>query len=393
MTIFRWELGLLAMAGLAVAADQSKVGEGNARAVQISAGSPRVQQAHAYLRSRLSRIQDGKLRANTTAILSDPEVCVASKSGLTARKKEAILRKLQSEGLISSPIDERMMSGIFPPLRDEAGDCPKLPQPYSSAPGSAFGGHHSHPGGLAVHASFNLTNALSLAQGYRTVYGPDVFISEDLMIAAPIWHDWAKTMVFQWNADGTEFAEYNFGGNGKTDAWGEAGDSRTGAHHILGLAEIIKRGLPPEFLVTVASAHAAPASGNEYKVVNWIRTAAIVAGVDAVSAGYLSKDSQERLRLPAVRSWDEPGHLLVEYMLHNLSDADFVWTGPAASAADQALKKLAGKFGFDVGNVAEFNNQFRNPVLAHLTAERLLMLQSNGGTAAVAAEVTKALGR
>lgn len=285
------------------------------------------------------------------------------------------------------------MSGVFPPLRDETSDCPKPPQPYGSAPGSAFGGHHSHPGGLAVHAFFNLTNALSLAQGYRKVYGPDLFISEDLMIAAPIWHDWAKTMVFQWNADGTEFAEYNFGGNGKTDAWGEAGDSRTGAHHILGLAEIMKRGLPAEFLVTVASAHAAPASGNEYKVVNWIRTAAIVAGVDAVSAGYLSKDSQERLRLPAVRSWDEPGHLLVEYMLHNLSDADFVWTGPAASAADQALKKLAGKFGFDVGNVAEFNNQFRNPVLAHLTAERLLMLQSNGGTAAVAAEVTKALGR
>lgn len=384
---------MLAVAGLALAADQSKLGEGNARAVQISAGSPRVQQAHAYLRSRLSRIQDGKLRANTTAILTDPEVCVVSKSGLTLPKKETILRKLQSEGLISSPIDERMMSGVFPPLGDETGDCPKLPQPYTSAPGSALGGHHSHPGGLAVHASFNLTNALSLAQGYRTVYGPDVFISEDLMIAAPIWHDWAKTMVFQWNADGTEFAEYNFGGNGKTDAWGEVGDSRTGAHHILGLAEIIKRGLPAEFLVTVASAHAAPASGNEYKVVNWIRTAAIVAAVDAVSAGYLGKDSQGRLRLPAVRSWNEPGQLLVEYMLHNLSDADFVWTGPAASAIDRTLKQLAGKFGFDVGNVTEFNNQFRNPVLAHLTAERLLMLQSNGGTAAVAAEVTKALGR
>ncbi len=393
MTLFRWVLVVVPVAALSGAADQSKMGEGNARAVMLSAGSPRIQQAHSYLRSQAMRIQDGKLRANTTSILVDPDVCVTSKAVLTVQKKEAILKKLQNEGLITSTIDDRMLNGVFPPLRDEAGECPKLPQPYTSAPGSGFGGHHSHPGGLAVHASFNLTNALSLAQGYRQVYGPDVFISEDLMIAAPLWHDWAKTMVFQWNSDGTEFAEYNFGGNGKTDAWGGAGDSRTGAHHILGLAEIIKRGLPAEFLVTVASAHASPASGNEYKVVNWIRTAAIVAGVDAVSAGYLGKDPQGRFRLPAVRSWSEPGNLLVEYMLHHLSDADFVWTGPAASAVDQALKKLSTKFGFDAGNIAEFNNQFRNPVLAHLTAERLLILQGNGGEAALAAEVAKALGR
>ena len=32
----------------------------------------------------------------------------------------------------------------------------------------------------------------------------DIFISEDLIIGAPLWHDWAKPMVFQWNANGTE---------------------------------------------------------------------------------------------------------------------------------------------------------------------------------------------
>ena len=394
MTIFRWAAGLFAMSALSfLAAGQSMLGEGNARAAGIAAGSPRIQTAQTYLRSQAVRIQEGKLRANTTAILTDPEVCVTSKAGLTVRKKEAILRELQREGLIGSTMDELMLNGVFPPLRDDASDCPKLPQPYTAAPGSGFGGHHSHPGGLAVHASFNLTNALSLAQGYRQVYGPEFFISEDLMIAAPIWHDWAKTMVFQWNADGTEFAEYNFGGNGKTDAWGGVGDSRTGAHHILGLAEIIKRGLPAEFLVTVASAHAAPASGNEYKVVNWIRAAAILAGVEVVSSGYLGKDSQGRLRLPVVRGWTEPGNLLAEYMLHHLSDADYVWTGPAAVAVDKTLKKLAGGFGVNAGNTAEFNNQFRNLVLAHLTAERLLILEGNGGMEAVAAEVAKVLGR
>ena len=35
----------------------------------------------------------------------------------------------------------------------------------------------------------------------------DISIDQDLIIAPPIWHDWAKTIVFQWNADGTEFQE------------------------------------------------------------------------------------------------------------------------------------------------------------------------------------------
>jgi hypothetical protein len=41
-------------------------------------------------------------------------------------------------------------------------------------------------------------------------------IDDDIIIAAPVWHDWAKTMVFQWNEDGTEFTALDIGGNGKT---------------------------------------------------------------------------------------------------------------------------------------------------------------------------------
>jgi len=43
--------------------------------------------------------------------------------------------------------------------------------------------------------------------------------------------------VFQWNEDGSEFKELNFGGNGSTDSFGSAGDSRSGGHHIIGVAE------------------------------------------------------------------------------------------------------------------------------------------------------------
>jgi len=42
---------------------------------------------------------------------------------------------------------------------------------------------------------------------------------------------------FQWNAVGSEFTELNFGGTGTNDNNGAPGDSRTGGHHIMGVAE------------------------------------------------------------------------------------------------------------------------------------------------------------
>jgi hypothetical protein len=142
--------------------------------------------------------------------------------------------------------------------------------------------------------------------------------------------------VFQWNADGTEFIELNFGGNGSTDAWGQVGDSRTGAHHIITISEMMKRGFAPEFVITMASAHSAPTSGNDYKVVNWLRAGAILAQIDPVAGGYLYADTQGRLRLPPLRQLGAVDLLagaslahtntLVEYVLHNLSDSDFNMT-------------------------------------------------------------------
>ena len=226
----------------------------------------------------------------------------------------------------------------------------------------------------------------------------DIAIDQDIMIAAPIWHDWAKTMVYQWTETGGEFPELNFGGGGKTDNFGAIGNSKTGAHHILGVAETIKRGLPPEFVITQASAHAAPAEGNEFLVVNWIRTAAIIAQVDPVAAGYLVIDPQHRLRLPPLRRLadlpiqqslpDEP-NLLVEYVLHNLSDADHGFTGSALSEVQIVLKTVAGRFGYDPGETAIYNTRFRNPVLANLSAERLQIIYANAGLDGVVEEIAK----
>jgi hypothetical protein len=106
-------------------------------------------------------------------------------------------------------------------------------------------------------------------------------IDDDIIIAAPVGHDWAKTMVFQWNEDGTEFTELDTGGNGKTDNYGVRGTSKTGGHHIIGVAETMARKLPPAFVVTQASAHGSPTSGNEFQVVNWIRAASILTYLSA----------------------------------------------------------------------------------------------------------------
>lgn len=226
----------------------------------------------------------------------------------------------------------------------------------------------------------------------------DVDIDQDIIFAAPLLHDWAKPLVFQWNADGTEFAEFNFGGNGATDNYGAVGDSRTGGHHIISIAESMARGLSPKFVITQASAHSNPTSGNEYKVVNWLRAGAIIAGMDPVAKGYLRVDGAGHLRLPAVQRMGDvdlnaasPSQVNapVEYQLHNLSDADYTQSGQAVSVAQILLANLASSFGYDPSDTARYNLHYRNPALSHLSAQRLYLLFTSGGLDAVRAQLAK----
>ena len=173
-----------------------------------------------------------------------------------------------------------------------------------------------------------------------------------------------------------------------TDNNGIAGNSKTGAHHILGLAETMKRGFDPVLVITQASAHTAPTMGNEFKVVNWLRAAAIIAQIDTVQQGYLTTDKHGRLRLPPVRKLgtldllnaDPPQtNLIAEYTIHNLSDSDFILSTPSMATVQIILRELAPEFGFDASDTASYNNGFRNPVLSFLTAERLLMIYGEKG--------------
>jgi hypothetical protein len=398
------------------AVDQTIPGAGNAAAMALADRSPLVKSALARIEGQISTISDPGLRAATHDALFNPDTCVSHRARLAESDKKAVVAELQQQGLLNATDADAFpggaLAGIFPPLRDDGTACPHLPQAFASAPGSVFNGHHSYPGGLPVHESFNLSSAISFRENYRLNVGitgedglprvallpgshemaehSDLAISYDWIIAAPLWHDWGKPIVFQWNADGSEFAEFNFGGNGATDAYGASGDSRTGGHHIIGIAESMARELPASFVIIQASAHSAPTLGHEYMVVNWLRTAAIMARVDPVARGYLVKDGAGHLRLPPARTTDSvdflaanQGNLLAETAIHNLSDADYNFAGPAVSAALTILAKLAPDYGYDPAELAKYNNAFRNPVLSFLSAERVLIRYNSDGLTGV----------
>ncbi len=414
---------------VAIAADQTQPGAGNAAAVQLARQSPLIQSAMKALTAQAEHINDRALRAATLDILKNHKTCVMHRRGLAApAAQDTIIQTLFDQGLINRADATAFPSGvhaaIFPPILHAETDCPQLPQSFESAPGSAFGGHHSYPGGLPVHEANNGLSDANLASQYQTVYGhlgrnglPQIDanadgdngadhqhgtrdgglpIDDDVIAAAPIWHDWAKTIVFQWNADGSEFKEFNFGGAGSTDAWGTAGDSRTGGHHVMSIAESMSRGFSPLMVLTQASAHSAPTLGNEFKVVNWLRAAAIISRIDPVKAGYLSVDGAGRLRLPAMGKLGDVDlnaagqtNLRIEYVLHNLSDADYTFSGPAVASVNVLLTTLAPEFGYNAVDASTYNTRFRNPALAYLSAERLLTLYGVNGLDAVRQEIKR----
>src|SRR5205823_5557560 len=142
-------------------------GAGNQAAQQLANHSPLVSSAMALITQYIGQIGDATLRNATLDAAINPLTCLAHRARLTEKSKVEILQELLAQGLVD-PADEGMFpggvkAGVFPPVTDEGGTCPQLPQPYVAAPGSFFGRHHSYPGGLAVHAAVNLSSSLSLA--------------------------------------------------------------------------------------------------------------------------------------------------------------------------------------------------------------------------------------
>ncbi|WAC49175.1 hypothetical protein OVA03_04470 [Asticcacaulis sp. SL142] len=314
-------------------------------------GEDRSAMAYGRLKAAAATITSAKVRAQTLdALGTDP--CVHHRAHLSAHDKALILKQLRAAGFIpepASPSDaEAQMTGVFPKLTRDASACPGLAQPFITAPGGNGGSHHDWPGGLVDHEDANLRIGRDLAATYEAQSG--VPVDADTLTAAIIWHDWAKALVLTWQGDGTLTSEYYIAG--------------AGAHHILGLAEAMARGLPADMIMAQACAHTAPVGSDAQTVANWLKAAAIIARLDTVPV------------LPEVATR--------ECLISNASDDNWVHAEVAVQSSDAVLARLAPRYGFDPQDRPVYLTRFRHVVLKALGADRLYGLWQAEGDDGVA---------
>lgn len=228
--------GLAAFSPIAAAAAAPK----KARTiVEIAAMSPVdmaresdvVQTSYEIIRAAAGRLRDPELRKAVLSIIENPAPTIASAD------QSAVLAALKKEGLIAAG-----RTSVFPKFSDTT----RSPQPTWSAPGSGYGSHHAYPGGLCTHVALNVVSAESLVAAYDNIDG--LKLDFDHAVGGEILHDLHKPWVFQWEADNACRKEEALAG--------------TGEHHVLSIAESIKRGLPAEFVVAQACAHEHPGSAS-----------------------------------------------------------------------------------------------------------------------------------
>ena len=315
--------------------------------VDMARESRLVSAAFRVLVDAAEHLRDEAVRNTVLAILNDPVPTVADTD------EDKVLAALKAEGLIDANRAE-----LFPTVTQKG----RAEQPWS-APGSGYASHHAYPGGLATHCALNVLSAVRLLENYDSVFDCD--LDYDAAVGGELLHDLHKPWVFAWQADGSSRVEKPL--------------AKTGEHHVLSLAESMKRGLPARVVAAQAAAHDHPGTpAGEALVVGWIRAAALIAGVDPVERGFLAADGKT---LPLPRRSEG-------FVVH-LADHDFVLSGPACQWSLPALKKLAAS---TYGLTSDKNfNSFRNYVFANLSAMRVWALLSSSGEAALAADVARIL--
>jgi hypothetical protein len=288
----------------------------NARAQAIAEKSRPAQAALQFINQQVRTLRP-PLRQLVSKFLTNPAANY-QQAVSNVTEQQQVLMALQAAQLVPA---ETTLAGIFPPVITPQ----QAPQSFLAAPGSyyrsptAAAGHHAYPGGLAIHTAFNLRAALALCQQYRQQYSlpqRPYQINRDTLIAAVVLHDIMKTLVFQWQSDGSQLLEQRI--------------ADTGAHHILGLAELLTRQFPVEVIVATAAAHNPPRPGElRQKVVRYLRAAAIIARVDPVAYGLLK---------PVGNDWDLTIPVQAEHFIVHLSDADYFYSELAATAMVEQLQ-------------------------------------------------------
>lgn len=189
-----------------------------------------VMAAWKYLQDAAAEIGNPGLRAAVLDIMKNPAPLLAEGDA------KAIMAELKGQGLLAQDA-----KAVFP----TCASTKKSPQPFYTAPGSGWNSHHIYPGGLVTHTALNVASCKALYDNYADMFG--LKLDRDVVLASQLLHDLHKPWVFQWQADGTCRKEEPL--------------AATGEHHVLSIAESLRRGLSPELCVAQACAHDHPRRG------------------------------------------------------------------------------------------------------------------------------------
>ncbi len=318
---------------------------------EMAEGSRMVMDSWKYIQDVTKTIENNDIRETVQGILRHPAPTFTAEL-MDERNRKEVYMELSAKGLVTdTPFED------FLPLTENPY---KSPHPFIAGPGSGYGSHHSYPGGLVTHTALNAMAALSLYEGYKTVYG--YALDRDAIIASQVLHDLHKPWVFQWQADGESRTERKLGG--------------TGEHHPYSVAESFYRGLPAAVCVAQACAHNHPGwEKDEEGPVNWITAAAILNGVDPV---------RENLLAPGGKTLPTPRRM--ENFVCHLGDHDWVLTVPAAQWLIPVMKEIGReKYGMTEADMdGRKFKQFRNYVFSQASIMSLYEVYSDRGKDALA---------
>lgn len=172
-----------------------------------------VMAAWKYLQDAAAEIGNPGLRAAVLDIMKNPAPLLAegdAKAIMAERRGKGC--SLRTPRPFSRPAPARRKAlSLFTPRRQR------------------WNSHHIYPGGLVTHTALNVASCKALYDNYADMFG--LKLDRDVVLASQLLHDLHKPWVFQWQADGTCRKEEPL--------------AATGEHHVLSIAESLRRGLSP----------------------------------------------------------------------------------------------------------------------------------------------------
>lgn len=232
-----------------------------------------VQKAISELANTIENLSDEFYRLLASNLITNPQP-----SALILRRFSRLQRTLYRS--VDAP--QISLPNAFSLSLDNVGPGYKIkalvfPPEVLLAPGASRT-HHTYPGGLLLHTFLNMKTA-SLFQKVCLLSREE----RSLLITAQIVHDVAKVYLLRWQHNGLPSTEPKLAG--------------TGAHHVLVLAEMMRRGAPPDLLRITASIHVNVWEEPD-RVAQFLRIASLLSKTSPQSAGIFKQTKKWALCQP-----------------------------------------------------------------------------------------------